>query len=117
MPVSDAPMLPPVEGADIGFNPSFDSPDAPVAPSNGGSADAPAASPVEKAPPTPTPQQPTTQQPAEHQPDALDARAQEEVKRVLYSDIGVTTLLNRLKASIASARVRPPGLYPSPSTC
>lgn len=35
-----------------------------------------------------------------------DTQIQQRVHEVLYSDIGVTTLLSRLKASIASARVR-----------
>jgi hypothetical protein len=38
--------------------------------------------------------------------DARDPRTQQQVHEVLHSDIGVNTLLNRLKASIASARVR-----------
>jgi hypothetical protein len=40
--------------------------------------------------------------------DAPDPRSQQQVHEVLHSDIGVNTLLNRLKASIASARVRRP---------
>lgn len=37
-----------------------------------------------------------------------DTQTQQRVHEVLHSDIGVTTLLNRLKASIASARVCAP---------
>ena len=37
-----------------------------------------------------------------------DAQTQQRVHDVLYSDVGVATLLNRLKASIASARVGNP---------
>lgn len=37
-----------------------------------------------------------------------DSQLQQRVHEVLHSDIGVTTLLSRLKASIASARVRTP---------
>jgi len=52
-----------------------------------------------------------------HSNDAHDPRAQQQVHEVLHSDIGVNTLLNRLKASIASARVRLPSIAPSfPST-
>lgn len=38
--------------------------------------------------------------------DAPDPQVQQKVHDVLHSDIGINTLLNRLKASIASARVR-----------
>lgn len=41
-----------------------------------------------------------------------DTQIQQRVDEVLYSDIGVTTLLNRLKASIASARVRTTSPHP-----
>jgi hypothetical protein len=34
-----------------------------------------------------------------------DAQTQQRVHDILHSDVGVATLLNRLKASIASARV------------
>jgi hypothetical protein len=77
------------------FNPDFNSAAgptddaAPISP-----IDAPApASPEQRAPPQ-------------------DAQTAQRVHDVLHSDIGVTTLLNRLKASIASARVRasPPHL-------
>ncbi|KAF2751955.1 RhoGAP-domain-containing protein [Sporormia fimetaria CBS 119925] len=87
------PVLPPVDGTDTGFNPNFDSPS-----SNGnalaeglGSASA-------------EPMQSTCTQPPEALQNGPDPKVQEEVQRVLYSDIGVGTLLNRLKASIASAR-------------
>lgn len=45
--------------------------------------------------------------PEQHAPPQ-DTQTQQRVHEVLHSDIGVTTLLNRLKASIASARVRAP---------
>jgi hypothetical protein len=53
------------------------------------------ASPVEEA----TPASPE-QRSAPH-----DAQTQQRVHDILHSDVGVSTLLNRLKASIASARV------------
>ena len=93
------PTLPPVGSTDGGFNPSFDTPTA-----NGDAhPESSAASPVE-APPAP--------QPLEKAQDASDPQTQQKVQGVLYSDIGVNTLLNRLKASIASARVRFFGPYP-----
>jgi hypothetical protein len=77
---------------DNGFNPSFD-----MSASNGDDhAEFSAASPIEA---------PLPPQPLEKPQDAPDAQAQQKVQDVLYSDIGVNTLLNRLKASIASARV------------
>lgn len=44
----------------------------------------------------------------EQRAPALDTQTQQRVHEVLHSDIGVTTLLSRLKASIASARVCAP---------
>lgn len=40
-----------------------------------------------------------------------DTQTQQRVQEALHSDIGVGTLLSRLKASIASARVGAPLLY------
>lgn len=44
-------------------------------------------------------------------PQPQDAQTQQRVHDVLHSDVGVTTLLSRLKASITSARV---GIPPIP---
>ena len=46
----------------------------------------------------PKPTQPTPSSP-------LDTEARERMQNVLQSDIGISTLLNRLKQSISSARV------------
>jgi hypothetical protein len=92
------PTLPPVEGTDSGFNPNFDSP----ARNGDGYTDG---API---PPEETQASVPVTQAQERQPEAQDAQTQEQVKRVLYSDIGVNTLLARLKASIASARVTLP---------
>ncbi|KAJ4346198.1 Rho GTPase-activating protein [Ascochyta clinopodiicola] len=79
------PSIPPMTSSDS-FNPDFESTvgpndDAPVSP-----IDAPApASPKQRAP-------------------LHDAQTQQRVHDVLHSDVGVVTLLSRLKASIASAR-------------
>jgi hypothetical protein len=89
------PTLPPVGGTETDFNPNFDTP----TPSANGHADA--ASPVD----SPAPAASGLQQ--EKQQDVQDPKVKEQVQHVLYSDIGVNTLLNRLKASIASARVSP----------
>lgn len=83
------PTLPPV-GTETDFNPNFDTP-TPSA--NGHDAATPVDSPV------PEPKTSGLLQ------EAQDSKVREQVQHVLYSDIGVTTLLNRLKASIASARV------------
>ncbi|EDU50259.1 beta-chimaerin [Pyrenophora tritici-repentis Pt-1C-BFP] len=82
------PMMPPMESSES-FNPEFNMAGTP--PKEG----APAlASPMEDAAPA-WPEQRT---------GPPDAQTQQRVHDVLYSDIGVATLLNRLKASIASAR-------------
>lgn len=89
------PTIPPMDNSDS-FNPDFNRASTP--PKEG----APAlASPMEDAAPA-WPEQRTGPQ---------DAQTQQRVHDVLHSDVGVATLLNRLKASIASARVgSPPGL-------
>ncbi|RMZ72909.1 GTPase-activating beta-chimerin [Pyrenophora seminiperda CCB06] len=82
------PTMPPMESSDS-FNPDFNRASTP--PKEG----APAlASPMEDAAPA-WPEQRTGPQ---------DAQTQQRVHDVLHSDVGVATLLNRLKASIASAR-------------
>ena len=98
--MAEPPVLPPVEGTDGGFSPNFDAPQGNGNGNGGSPDDGDAAASVD----TPS------QQPAERPHEARDPKTHEQVQRVLYSDIGVTTLLNRLKASIASARVgvRPP---------
>ncbi|KAL6712586.1 Rho GTPase-activating protein [Coniothyrium glycines] len=80
------PALPPTESNDS-FQPNPDSVSSPVA-------DGPSSSPLRDVAPT-TPDQPTAPQ---------DAQTQQRVHDILHSDVGVSTLLNRLKASIASAR-------------
>lgn len=50
----------------------------------------------------PLPPKPTQDEPS----SPLDAEARERMSTVLQSDIGISTLLNRLKQSISSARVR-----------
>lgn len=85
------PAIPPMEGTDS-FNPDFNN--TVSAPSDGGGG---LPSPIDAALPA-SPEQPTT--------SAHDAQTQQRVHDVLHSDVGVSTLLNRLKASIASARVR-----------
>ncbi|KAF1947265.1 Rho GTPase-like protein activator [Clathrospora elynae] len=80
------PIIPPMESTD-GFNPDFNSAGAPAS-------DGAPASPLDG----PAPASPE-QRGAPH-----DAQTQQRVHEVLHSDVGVTTLLNRLKASIASAR-------------
>ena len=70
------------------FNPDFNSVTAPAE-------DAPLVSPVDRtAPASP-----------EQRSEPQDVQTQQRVHDVLHSDVGVSTLLNRLKASIASARV------------
>jgi hypothetical protein len=83
------PAIPPLESAD-GFSADFNSVSPPAD-------DAALASPVDAAPVSPEPR--TASQ---------DTHTQQRVHEVLHSDVGVATLLNRLKASIASARVRGP---------
>lgn len=82
------PTIPPMDSSD-GFNPEFTSISDP---SRDGTA---AASPRDETAPT-SPEQRT----APH-----DAQTQQRVSEILHSDVGVSTLLNRLKASIASVRV------------
>ncbi|KAF1838476.1 RhoGAP-domain-containing protein [Decorospora gaudefroyi] len=77
------PTIPPMESTD-GFHPDFNSASAPASPTDHAAPAAPA-----------SPDQRT----APH-----DAQTQQRVHDVLHSDVGVATLLNRLKASIASAR-------------
>ncbi|KAF2105290.1 Rho GTPase-like protein activator [Lophiotrema nucula] len=86
------PTLPPMDSTDS-FHPDFSTASA------NGHADGLATPPVDGSE-TPAPP------PVEHmkQQDAPDPQLQQRVHDVLYSDIGVNTLLNRLKASIASAR-------------
>lgn len=74
-----------------GFNPDFGT--APMPAEDGG-----LPSPIDATSPA-SPEQPT----APH-----DSQTQQRVHDVLHSDVGVSTLLNRLKASIASARVGAP---------
>jgi hypothetical protein len=87
------PTLPSVAGTETDFNPNFDT----STPGANGNADA--LSPVDSPAPAPSGFQ------QEKHADGQDPMVKEQVERVLYSDIGVNTLLNRLKASIASARV------------
>ena len=84
------PAIPPMENTDA-FNPDFSNPSAPTD-------DAALSSPIEAAAPA-SPEQRNASQ---------DTQTQQRVHEVLHSDVGVSTLLNRLKASIASARVRLP---------
>ena len=81
------------------FNPDFNSGSGAAADANGPPTDATPASPVDGLAAHPI-------QGQEQKQDAPDAQLQQKVHDVLHSDIGVNTLLNRLKASIASARVR-----------
>ena len=81
--------IPPIESSDT-FNPDFSNVSAPAE-------DGPLSSPIEAAAPiSPIQEQRATSE---------DAQTQQRVHDVLHSDVGVSTLLNRLKASIASARV------------
>lgn len=81
------PTIPPMESAET-FNPEFNSASDP--PKDGA-----LASPTDEAVPT-SPEQRAA---------PPDAHTQQRVHEILHSDVGVATLLNRLKASIASARV------------
>jgi hypothetical protein len=91
------PTLPQVDvGASSSFNPDFSS----TSITNGHSADQQdlqSSSDISHAPAVQSLD-------AQKQHDAPDPKTHKEVQEVLYSDIGVNTLLNRLKASIASAR-------------
>lgn len=84
--------IPPIESSDA-FNPDFSTVSAPAE-------DGALSSPVEAAAPI----SPINEQRVTHD----DAQTQQRVHDVLHSDVGVSTLLNRLKASIASARVGGP---------
>lgn len=80
--------IPPIESSDA-FNPDFSTVSAPAE-------DGALSSPVEAvAPVSPVNEKRATSE---------DAQTQQRVHDVLHSDVGVSTLLNRLKASIASAR-------------
>ena len=92
------PILPPMESSDS-FNPDFNNVSGPANGTN--HADGPISSPTEAAP------APAAQL-QDHRQDAPDPQVRQKVHDVLHSDIGVNTLLNRLKASIASARVLTP---------
>jgi|TARA_R110002003_G_scaffold73_12_gene6889 hypothetical protein len=81
------PAIPPMETADS-FNPDFSAAPAPAE-------DGALASPMDAVAPA-SPEQRT---------GSHDVHTQQRVHEVLQSDVGVSTLLNRLKASIASARV------------
>lgn len=85
--MSAPPAIPPLESTDS-FNPDFNHVSAPVE-------EGALSSPVDAVAPTSPEQQNASQ----------DAQTQQRVHEVLHSDVGVSTLLNRLKASIASARV------------
>jgi hypothetical protein len=85
------PSIPPMASSDS-FNPDFNTSAAP-------NDDAAPVSPIDD---TVAPASPEQRAPPQ------DTQTQQRVQEVLHSDIGVTTLLNRLKASIASARVRAP---------
>ncbi|CAI6335819.1 unnamed protein product [Periconia digitata] len=95
-----APTLPPVESTDS-FAPDFNN--TLSATSNGVThAEDFASSPTETLAPSHAPATVTsTAQPTDYKPDP---QIQQKVQDVLHSDIGVNTLLNRLKASIASAK-------------
>ncbi|KAF2643437.1 Rho GTPase-like protein activator [Massarina eburnea CBS 473.64] len=93
------PTLPPMESTDS-FNPDFGGSGSGSGSVNGNRSshgDHSVSSPVDQpAPPS---------APAVHSDDyKADPQIQQKVHDVLHSDIGVNTLLNRLKASIASAR-------------
>ncbi|KAH3986713.1 hypothetical protein HBH98_025830 [Parastagonospora nodorum] len=86
------PAIPPMESADS-FNPDFT---AVSAPNDEGALSSPVEAPAPAPAPAPaSPEQRTASQ---------DTQTQHRVHDVLHSDAGVSTLLNRLKASIASAR-------------
>ncbi|KAL1649799.1 Rho GTPase-activating protein [Didymella pomorum] len=81
------PSIPPMASSDS-FNPDFDT-------SAALNDDAAPVSPIDDTVAPASPEQRVAPQ---------DIQLQQRVQEVLHSDIGVTTLLNRLKASIASAR-------------
>jgi Rho GTPase-activating protein RGD1 len=86
------PAIPPMEGTDS-FNPDFSTVSAT---GEDGALSSPV---VEAAAPAPAPASPVQQRASQ------DTQTQQLVHEVLHSDVGVATLLNRLKASISSARV------------
>nr|AQP26313.1 GTPase [Stagonosporopsis citrulli]AQQ80189.1 rho-GTPase activating protein [Stagonosporopsis citrulli] len=81
------PSIPPMVSSDS-FNPNFNA-------SSVANDDVDPVSPIDDTAAPASPEQRTPPQ---------DTQTQQRVQEVLYSDIGVTTLLNRLKASISSAR-------------
>jgi hypothetical protein len=94
------PSLPPMGSTDS-FNPDFNASSVLHEAGDNTAETVPApASPVDTVPAAPVAHA------QEHRQDAHDPQLQQKVHDVLHSDIGVNTLLNRLKASIASARVR-----------
>ncbi|KAF2021743.1 Rho GTPase-like protein activator [Aaosphaeria arxii CBS 175.79] len=102
-----APSLPRLESSEsIGFNPDFSTPTNGTTPADGptspvdGATHVPSTAPAPASAPAPA----IHVQPSEKQQETQDPQIQQKVKDVMYSDIGVNTLLNRLKASIASAR-------------
>jgi hypothetical protein len=92
------PSIPPMASSDS-FNPDFNTSTAP-------NDDAAPVSPIDDAVAPASPEQRALPQ---------DTQTQQRVHEVLHSDVGVTTLLNRLKASIASARVRALSPHPGQS--
>ncbi|KAL1613070.1 Rho GTPase-activating protein [Paraconiothyrium brasiliense] len=89
------PSLPPMESSES-FNPDFNTSSGLQDPN--GIAENTPVSPVDNHHAAPVAHAQDQKQ------DAPDAQLQQKVHDVLHSDIGVNTLLNRLKASIASAR-------------
>jgi hypothetical protein len=81
------PTIAPMESTET-FNPEFNS-------TSDLTKDGALGSPIHETAPT-LPEQRTAPQ---------DAHTQQRVHEILHSDVGVATLLNRLKASISSARV------------
>ncbi|KAE8835684.1 hypothetical protein HRS9122_07954 [Pyrenophora teres f. teres] len=82
------PTMPPMESSES-FNPDFNRTGTP---------------PKEGAPALASPMEDAASAWPEQRTGPPDAQTQQRVHDVLHSDIGVATLLNRLKASIASAR-------------
>lgn len=70
--------------------------------SNGAHVDEEPTSPVDAVPPPAAPVQPPSPAPAQ---PAVNPAVAKAVDDVIYSDIGVNTLLTRLKQSLASAKV------------
>ncbi|KAF2867171.1 hypothetical protein BDV95DRAFT_185845 [Massariosphaeria phaeospora] len=89
-----APSLPPVTSTDS-FNPDFNN-SSPTVNADGYTESTITA--VDHA------HAPAAQSPDAPRHDGTDPQLQQKVHDVLHSDIGVNTLLNRLKASVASAR-------------